>query len=71
MTESEKERIARLETKIEHMAEAVDKMTSKVDELHAILNQAKGAKWVLIGAATIAGFFGSKAGSWLFSSLPR
>lgn len=71
MTESEKERIARLETRIEHMAEAVEKMTQKVEELHALLNQAKGAKWVIIGAASVAGFFGSKAGTWLLSSLPK
>ncbi len=71
MTESEKERIARLETQIIHLADTIDKMSVKVDDLHAMLQQARGAKWAILGAAGIAGFFGSKAGSWLWSSLPK
>ncbi len=71
MTESEKERITRLETQIIHLSDAIERMTQKVDELHSMLNQARGAKWALLGAAGIAGFFGSKAGAWFWSSLPK
>lgn len=71
MTESEKERIARLETKLEHLTESLETMSGKVDELVNLLNQAKGAKWAILGVAGLAGFFGSKAGTWLWSSLPK
>lgn len=71
MTESEKERITRLETQIVHLADAIERMTTKVDELHSMLNQARGAKWALLGMAGIAGFLGSKTGAWLWSSLPK
>ncbi len=43
MTESEKERIARLETQIIHLADTIEKMSVKVDELHSMLNQARGS----------------------------
>lgn len=71
MTESEKERIARLETRIEHLTDTIDKMAHKVDELHGIMQQAKGARWAILGAAGVAGFFGSKAGAWIWNSLPK
>lgn len=70
MTESEKERIARLETQIVHLSKAIEAMTEKVDSLHTLLNQAKGARWALLGMAGLAGFFGSKAGAWLWT-LPK
>jgi septal ring factor EnvC (AmiA/AmiB activator) len=70
VTESEKERIARLETQIIHLADSIRSMSAKVDDLHTLLNQAKGARWALLGMAGIAGFFGSKAGAWLWT-LPK
>lgn len=56
-----RDRVIRLEAQVEHMAETVDKMSTQVTELHAMLQQARGAKWLFIvvwvgigGAATYA-----------------
>jgi hypothetical protein len=38
------------------MVEAVDKMSQKVDELHSLLFQARGARWVVLAAVAMMGF---------------
>jgi hypothetical protein len=38
-----------------HLANKLDATRSKVEEMHAILLQAKGARWVIVGLAGIAG----------------
>lgn len=63
MTEKEGERIARLETQQEHMEAKIDAMSLQVKEMHDLLMQAKGAKWVLLGAAAVTGFAASKLGT--------
>lgn len=62
VTNEQGERIARLETRIEHLTDTLDKMSGKVDELHALLLQAKGARWMIVGIATAAGFVSGKLG---------
>ncbi len=54
MTTDELQRITRLEVKFEHMNEKLDDTNAKVTAVHDILLQAKGAKWVIVGTATIA-----------------
>jgi hypothetical protein len=63
MTEKEGERIARLEAQQEHMEAKIDAMASQVKEMHDLLMQARGARWVLLGAAAITGFAASKLGT--------
>jgi uncharacterized protein YgiM (DUF1202 family) len=50
-----RERVAKLEVQIEHLTTKLDDMHGKVEEMHAILLQAKGARWVLVGLAGVAG----------------
>jgi hypothetical protein len=50
------ERIVVLEHKIKHMGEELDRMVRKVDEMHAVLMQAKGVKWAVITFSGLVGF---------------
>jgi hypothetical protein len=38
-----------------HLNEKLDDTHQKVEEMHAILLQAKGARWVIVGLAGVAG----------------
>lgn len=54
------ERIAVLEANQRHMEHKIDQMASKVDEMHEVLLQARGARWAIVGVAGLAGFLASK-----------
>ena len=68
-----RERVTRLETKVDHLNEALDKAVTKLDEMHNVMMQAKGARWVLIAAASLAGALAGVAAkfSGLIGGLPR
>jgi len=51
-----RERIAILETSRDHMAEQIDTMAKQLAEVHEVLLQAKGARWMLISLAVVIGF---------------
>lgn len=53
-------RIAVLETHRQHHEKQFVEMKTKVDEMHALLMQAKGARWAILGIAGIAGFLAGK-----------
>lgn len=57
------ERIRALEVQVDHLVVTVDRMAGKVDELHNMLQAAKGARWVLMGTAALVGFIGAKLGA--------
>ena len=48
---SPNERLAILEQKVSHMEEELDRMAAKVDEMHAILLQARGVRWAIIACS--------------------
>jgi hypothetical protein len=50
-----RERVAKLEVQMAHLNEKLDDTHQKVEEMHAILLQAKGARWVIVGLAGVAG----------------
>ena len=50
-----RERVAKLEVQMMHLSEKLDDTHRKVDEMHAIFLQAKGARWVIVGLAGVAG----------------
>jgi len=50
-----RERVAKLEVQMTHLNEKLDETYKKVEEMHAILLQAKGARWVIVGLAGVAG----------------
>jgi hypothetical protein len=57
---TQQERAAVFEEKLISLESRVGKIETKVDEMHNILMQAKGARWVILGAAMLAGFLLSK-----------
>lgn len=68
-----RDRVIRLESQVQHLTEAVEKMTDEVAKLTNLLNQAKGAKWVIVGAASLGGFIAGKIGllaPWI-SGVPK
>lgn len=50
-----RERVAKLEVQITHLTVKLDDTHQKVEEMHAILLQAKGARWAIVGLAGVAG----------------
>lgn len=50
-----RERVAKLEVQMAHLSEKLDDTHKKVEEMHEILLQAKGARWVILGLAGVAG----------------
>lgn len=71
MTMEERERIRALEVQIEHMAATVEHMSTKVDELHSMLMQARGARFALLAVAGLAGFLSGKLGAFVAAFLPK
>ncbi len=53
---SPNERLAVLEQKVSHMEQELARMSSKVDDMHAILLQARGVRWATIAVAGLVGF---------------
>ena len=68
-----RERLARLETKVEHLSQSLTDTHAKVTEMHELLLQAKGARWVIVGIAGVAGYVASYLPkvSALISGLPK
>lgn len=67
------QRLTRLEADFEHqdgklaaMSKDIAALSENVRDLVNLLNQAKGAKWMLVGLATLGGFVAGKFG-WLIS----
>jgi hypothetical protein len=65
---SSSERLAVLEQKVSHMEEELDRMSAKVDEMHAILLQAKGVRWAVIAVSGLVGFLAGLS-HWLISKV--
>lgn len=68
-----RDRVIRLEAQVEHMAETVERMAQQLSEMHNLLQQARGARWLLVGVAMLigaAGGFLAKLGT-LFAWVPR
>lgn len=62
------ERIAVLETQLKHMDVELSKISKHVDEMHAMLMQARGFRYALIAFVSIVSFFtGTILPLWLNS----
>jgi hypothetical protein len=55
VTDDTRDRVIRLETQVENLDADMQAMSRKVDEMHEILLQAKGARYIIVAAAAIAG----------------
>lgn len=63
VSESEyRDRVSKLEVKVDHQTDAIEALTKKVDEMHSLFLQAKGARWVVVGLASLGGFLAGKIG---------
>jgi hypothetical protein len=58
---NDNERMAVLETKVQHLSEQLEDTHKKVDEMHAVLLQAKGARWAILAMAAVGGALASFA----------
>lgn len=56
-----RDRVIRVEQKVDQLEKSVENMGKKVDEMHTLLMQARGAKYVVVLVAGAAGFVASKA----------
>ena len=50
------ERIAVLEQRVIRVEAEVARISSKVDDMHAVLMQAKGVRWAIVAMAGVVGF---------------
>jgi nitrate/nitrite-specific signal transduction histidine kinase len=57
-------KVSRLEGDFKNLTEAMEKLTGKVDKLNNTLEQAKGARWVLVGIVALAISAGTFLGKW-------
>ena len=60
------ERHAVLEQRVSHVENELLRMATKVDEMHAILLQAKGVRWAVIAVSGLVGFL-TGISHWLIS----
>jgi hypothetical protein len=50
------ERLAALEQRTSHIEDELTRISAKVDEMHAVLMQAKGVRWAVVAVAGVVGF---------------
>lgn len=55
-----RDRTIKLEADVEHLTKKLEGVSTKVDEMHALLLQAKGAQWAILAMAAIGGFVSAK-----------
>jgi hypothetical protein len=68
-----RDRLIRTEEEVKYLRLQVDQMQVKLNTLLEIMQQAKGAKWVLLLAASVSGFLAAKGAvlfGWL-QGMPR
>lgn len=68
-----RDRMIRLETKVEHFERTQASMAAKVDEMHALLQQGRGARWVIVASVAAGGFVAGIVGKFaaLAAMLPK
>ena len=68
-----RDKVIKLEIEMKHLTASVNAMAVKVSEMHNLLQQAKGIKWLILAAAAVGGFVSAKIGAFLpwFSVGPR
>jgi predicted esterase YcpF (UPF0227 family) len=69
----DRDRMTKMEIEMIHLTLQVTKMSVQVEEMHNMLQQAKGAKIFIIGAAAIGGFASAKLASLagMLGSFPK
>ena len=62
-TSDTRDRVIAMEVQVLALVKAVEGNTKTIQELHNLLQQAKGAKWVFLGLASVSGFVSAKFGA--------
>lgn len=72
-TTDTRDRVIRLETQIAHLERGQANMAAKVDEMHALLQQGRGAKWFIFASIAFGGFLAGILGKLtaLAALIPR
>jgi hypothetical protein len=65
MTDDTRDRVIRIETQLEHVTQQLADQQTKVNEMHDLLMQARGVRWMVITTAAIVGFLASFATKYL------
>ena len=58
-------RLAALEVEVRELKSKVNSGLEKLDLIHDLLMQAKGAKWAIVGMATLGGALAGSIHKWL------
>ena len=56
-----RDRLIRVESDLEHLRADFGEMKKTLDEVHDIMTQAKGARWLIMVMAAVGGFLATKA----------
>lgn len=59
MADDTRDRVIRMEAELSNLEKKLEKMTHLVEDMHDILQSAKGARWMILG---IAGLIGGASG---------
>lgn len=62
------ERIVKLEVQISHLDDELANVSKKVDEMHAMLMQAKGFRWALVAFVGFISFVSGTILPWIIHS---
>jgi chromosome segregation ATPase len=65
VTDDLRERLVRLETEMKHATQKLDDMSAQVNRLVSLMNQGKGAQWILVAIAGVIGTVGGAVGSFM------
>lgn len=57
---TELERLATLEERVRNIGIEVDKISQRVEEIYALVQRGKGAKWAIVAIAYIVGLISHK-----------
>jgi prophage DNA circulation protein len=62
MHDDTRDRVVALERDVKHLSEQVEDMANKVSQMHALLMQAKGARWAVLTLVAVGSFMAGKIG---------
>ena len=60
------ERLAALEQRVAHVESELARMSPQVNDMHAVLMQAKGVRWAIVAVAGLVGFL-TGISQWLMA----
>jgi len=60
-----RDRVIKLESDLRHLTDSVDSMSAKVTAMHDLLQQARGARWLILTAAALGGFVSAKLAAFM------